>query len=107
MTERERLINLIDKYYIFAEDIADYLLENGVIAPPCKVGTTVFCIVDGFDRVMKGRVKFYTVHSNCIIYEVAIDGYFAQRYNNTDFGYKIFFTREEAEKSLKGGESDA
>ena len=86
-----------------AECLADYILSDGWMRVPCKVGTTVFCIVDGFDRVMEGRVKFYTVHSNCIIYEVAIDGYFAQRYNNTDFGYKIFFTREEAEKALKEG----
>ena len=30
MTDRERLIELIDKDYIFAEDIADHLLANGV-----------------------------------------------------------------------------
>lgn len=112
MTDMERLIEAmknslhryIGEYYTLAENLADDILADGWIRPPCKVGTTVFCIVDGFDRVMEGRVKFYTVHSNCIIYEVAIDGYFAQRYNNTDFGCKIFFAREEAEKALRGGE---
>lgn len=28
------------------EHIADYLLENGVIVPPCKVGDTVYVITD-------------------------------------------------------------
>ena len=29
---------------------ADYLLENGVIAPPCKVGDTIYQIVYNYDR---------------------------------------------------------
>ena len=53
MTERERLIELIreamrkheitiENYVIPTSDyIADYLLANGVIVPPCKVGDTV------------------------------------------------------------------
>ena len=57
MTERERLIELLmqgdiaaAKQGVFnccmcrreAETIADYLLENGVIVPPVKVGDTFF-----------------------------------------------------------------
>ena len=50
MTDRERLIELISKSEILcntcgentnsycAEALADYLLANGVIVPPCKVG---------------------------------------------------------------------
>ncbi len=55
MTERERLIELLlevdyalDKDGRGARDsaeyIADYLLENGVIVLPCKVGDTVYVI---------------------------------------------------------------
>ncbi len=29
------------------EQIADYLIEHGVIVPPCKVGDTVYCIFRG------------------------------------------------------------
>ena len=40
MTERERLIELLDIIIQPGEktlgDIADYLLENGVIVPPCE-----------------------------------------------------------------------
>ena len=35
---RDRLVELIDKDYLFAEDIADNLIANGVIVPPCKMG---------------------------------------------------------------------
>ena len=54
---RDRLIELLNKKYDhfcdqcginkdshYAESLADYLLENGVIVPPCKVGDTVYVI---------------------------------------------------------------
>ena len=46
---RDRLIELLiegHKQYLFYDQIADYLLANGVIAPPCKVGDTVYCLDD-------------------------------------------------------------
>lgn len=51
MTERERLVELIIESVRgcarnWAEVIADHLLANGVIVPPCKVGDAVY-IVDG------------------------------------------------------------
>ena len=48
MTERERLIELLQNVPADSEGnrgvgrIADYLLENGVIVPPVKVGDTFF-----------------------------------------------------------------
>lgn len=51
MTERERLIKLLDERIAIQEcsfspdkplttdKLADYLLVHGVIVPPCKVGT--------------------------------------------------------------------
>ena len=49
MSERERLIKLLDQNCGYveeqkAENIADYLLENGVIVPPVKVGGIVWVI---------------------------------------------------------------
>lgn len=60
MTKRERLIELLEKAIRYADEkysdekgfedkkfcgfIADYLLANGVIVPPCKVGDTVYSI---------------------------------------------------------------
>ena len=43
MTERERLVELLktmihsSKEMTF-DDMADYLLDNGIIVPPCKFG---------------------------------------------------------------------
>ena len=54
MTEHERLIKLLDERIAIQEcsfspdkplttdSLADYLLEHGVIVPPCKVGDTVY-----------------------------------------------------------------
>lgn len=51
MTQWEKLIELIinakrtdPETGSFTEYIADYLLDNGVILPTCKVGGTVYCI---------------------------------------------------------------
>ena len=47
---RDRLIELMQEWgnkntdsFPF-EQVADYLLENGVIVPPCKVGDKVYCV---------------------------------------------------------------
>ena len=48
MTERERLIELLLEWGnkendgVRAKSIADYLLANGVIVPPCKVGDKIY-----------------------------------------------------------------
>ena len=49
MTDRDRLIELIQNAVngcasYWAKIIADYLLANGVIVPPCKVGDMVYKI---------------------------------------------------------------
>lgn len=46
---KERLIKLIQNAVnscarYWAETLADYLIANGVIVPPCKVGDTVYVI---------------------------------------------------------------
>ena len=38
---RDRLIELLGDY-LYSEQIADHLLKNGVIVPPCKVGDVVY-----------------------------------------------------------------
>lgn len=53
MTERERLIELLNVDMSgcdgdYAEEMADYLIANGVIVQPCKVGETVYSFCDVF-----------------------------------------------------------
>ena len=69
MTERERLIELIGDYTEdksardihlaeFEEQFADYLLANGVIVLPIKVGDTVYYIRDSFIEPCTVKIIF-------------------------------------------------
>ena len=97
MTERERLIELIQNAVDgcarrWAEVIADHLLSNGVIVPPCKVGDIVWEIDadDPFEeelQVIESKVeRFYvgTIHNLHLI-----------------DCKTVFLTKEEALKALK------
>lgn len=111
MTERERLAELIAEARLKAkgtigsmnnynEWIADYLLERGVIAPPCKVGDTVYRFQKYFnDAALQSEVKIKpcriaSAGSEC----VASDDFVWMRFD--EFGYSVFLTREEAEAAL-------
>ncbi len=106
---RDKLIELIADYTenVTARDLhsaefdnkfADYLLENGVIVPPCKVGDTVYmiCWDDGIepfieeDKIIKvSTQKFWLKYC-----------YF----NYDDIGKTVFLTRDEAERALRESE---
>ena len=114
MTEREKLIELLmqgeleaDKQGIFncsrnkwkAEIIADYLLENGVIVPPCKVGDMVYIFERGSYIIPicgQGKPHWEIKIEKCSFKYWLLD--------NHKFGVNMFFTREEAEKALKESE---
>lgn len=138
MTERKRLIELIRKAkhqeYIDAltadidtaidmprgeECIADYLLANGVIVPPCKEGDTVFELKTTMWMDECGECKYFQVggfgdphecartkspfkHPDCTEIEEVVstqkDIYLWLAYG--DFGKTVFRSRELAEKAL-------
>ncbi|MBR3974392.1 MAG: hypothetical protein IKJ88_00870 [Clostridia bacterium] len=68
--------------------IAEHLLENGVIVPPCKVGDTVFQV--GTDR------KIYQFTISKLIYDT--DGI---AFDERAIGKSIFLTKAEAEQALR------
>lgn len=103
MTDRERLIDLMieakktdPETGSFTEYLADYLLEHGVIVPPCKVGDKVYRPSDCL-----GVVQFVSMSFN--IYESEM--FFTDDSENiiylSDIGKTVFLTREEAERALK------
>lgn len=104
MTMRERLIELLKNAprntRAFYGQYADYLLANGVIVPPCKVGDTVYCIVEGFDVVMEGHIRQLIVAEGIFI-DCVIRGYFNQVFHSSKIGKTVFLTREEAEQALR------
>lgn len=140
MNERERLIELIlecDKSNEVlncfnerprkrqaAEIIADYLLANGVIVPPCKVGDTVWVISESrvkeaeIDEILRRRndtkifVAFECDEEDCdscpfnawrqsYCGEWDCDNaYGSAELAEEDFGKTVFLSRELAEKAL-------
>jgi hypothetical protein len=121
---RDRLIKLLEqghKNYLYYDQIADYLLENGVIVPPCKVGDVVYELITIKDKSTK------KINSH-IVSRVVTSVHLSNRYSDKDkpyitlsaetfykngayikrvpieaFGVTVFGTEREAEQKLKGG----
>ena len=124
MTDRDRLIELISKSDILCDDcgeygnsycteaLADYLLANGVIVPPCKVGDTVYSI-QGFDgkpeQCEPYEVTDITIYeNNLVVVHITDNLLFTRNMYVDDFGETVFLTKEEAERELKKrGEQNA
>lgn len=83
--EREKN-RMITDYTEAVADNADFLLANGVIVPPVRVGDTVYQ-TDGV-RTYKSEVKE-------VIYDCGIVAF-----DESAIGNSVFLTKEEAEKSL-------
>ena len=103
MTERERLIELVRDWrdnntdgFTF-ESLADYLLANGVIVPPCKVGDKVYsCICREY---YVRRIIIKDGMPTTFLLESGLYGQLCV--TESDFGSLVFLTREEAEKALE------
>lgn len=111
MTQKERLVELLKNtikpicfpnwqtWFDAAEGLADYLLDNGVIVPPCKVGDTVFSIGWGDDNIHEDRVNWCSYDSTDASFWFQTTS--TDQFTPEDMGRTVFFTREEAEQALK------
>ena len=116
MTERERLVELLDKKYdhfcdqcgvnkdsCYTENLADYLLASGVIVPPCKVGNPLYFLSGDLEKckIIESSSWLYIVDSLGLI---TIEETFYELCYKDDydyvFGVTVFSTYEEAEKAL-------
>lgn len=110
MADKEKLIELLGCKYNCVDrnrclyEQADYLLKNGVIAPPCKVGDVLYEICERrrnnkWEKVIAKRV----VHG----IEIGLNGSLCAKCGTTimvffsGLGKTVFLTREESEKVLK------
>lgn len=105
---RERLIELISKVQYMGGlegKLADHLLANGVIVPPCKVGGTVYVVsryYGGIWQIYECYVDSLTVYNADIFMSLkSTDGWYNFGVNVWEIGKTSFLTREEAEKALK------
>ena len=127
--QRERLVELLEEAdqkvqeYILENDHmdwipklkelsevrADYLLTNGAVVPPCKVGQDIYTIQGG--RVSKQFVLGFSIHKNGKTYFEYIPYdkkgnvqwfYVASYFTEDAIGKTVFLSREESEKALGG-----
>lgn len=135
MNDRERLIGLIkegmNKHESTVENyvqpvskfVADYLLEHGVIVPPCKVGNVVYvkpktwsglsfinydhCFIHSEHFLAAEVVSIIKTRKQNLIklkvYHRATCTAEYKRYPVSSIGKTVFLTREEAEKSIERG----
>ena len=100
MTDRDRFADIIDSFFgcdsayfdIDKYELADHLLANGVILPPCKVGDTVWEIDadNPFEeelQVIESKVERFYVGTSHSLHLIDCK--------------TVFLTKEEAEKALK------
>ena len=105
MTDRDKLIDLLTGHYTNTmsevEEVADYLLANGIIVPPCKVGDKVYNICSIFDE---STLKSKTIIKPRIIDFVSKVGFIIESkglvIGEKDFGKTVFLTKEDAEEKL-------
>ena len=98
----------------YQEHLADHLIENGVIVPPCKVGDEIWVVEEDditcymFLAKSKGCV-IATSWINDYDLDETIEYHIAETQDNLDTDLVVFpdeycfATKEEAEKKLKGG----
>ena len=123
MTDRERLIRLMQEASQNKSDyagniglgqIADYLLEHGVIVLPCKVGDTVWwdtAIVDENCEekpdILLGEIASFSVQKEGLwAFCRYVNGLTFWHLVSDYFGKTVFLTREEAERALKEREDN-
>ena len=97
--------DLDNLYRCQIETIADHLIENGVIVPPCKIGDTVYAIWK--DEVLKAKVGniHITTHKERTTMWLGV----SIRVKNNAFTFSsdllfgcfVFLTEAEAEQKLK------
>ena len=118
MTDRDRLIELVQNAVNgcarhWAEIIADYLLANGVIVPPCKVGDTIYSFCDVFGTMLPYVIQDFKIgflgkdRPNYWYWEATSHATETDElldeidFDLDDIGKTVFLTKEEAENALK------
>ena len=91
-------------YPQYEEFIADRILANGVIVPPCKVGDTVWFELYGqIESAIIYHCTYELTRKGCLL-----SGAYAKdtrgielSFNANSIWKAVFLTREEAERALK------
>ena len=113
--QRERLVELLDEFVAKSNNtttnaLADYILADGWMRPPCKIGQTVYKVVN--DKRVKKPYECKVVgiwyaddeNANDVHLVRYVNGIFDCSFSVQfkEFGKTVFLTKEEAEKALGG-----
>lgn len=79
------------------ETLADYLIKNGVVLPPCRVGDTVYFIPKYITDWIHDDVEYIKITKDSFIIKTVADWYF----DEGDFGKTVFLTKDQVEQKLK------
>jgi hypothetical protein len=77
------------------ESIADHLIANGVIVPPCKVGDSIFRVGNG--EIWEWLIEHIEIYEDEIGFVDDGENYFTP----DKIGKTVFLTKEEAEAKKK------
>lgn len=105
MTDKERLTNIIhnaqNKYLNLlkfeSSILADHLIANGVICPPCKVGQIVWLVRDG--KIEETTVEKIVLKDKGLYLKLLCNSFYETTCRS--IGKTVFLTCEEAEKALE------
>lgn len=123
MDDRDRLIELLDVAFIESDDnfgmpntnqVADHLLANGVVVPPCKVGDMVYYLnTQNHMALYKNTiyeakvVRIVTTYlGTCLVIQIRDEFGCCEIPDIRDWGKTVFLTKEEAEAKLKEMENE-
>lgn len=111
--QRERLVELLEKHCAVAECkahsqdctaedcascLADHILADGWMRPPCKVGDKIYIVADVSKKIIECTIiGAWICGDNCTV--ISDCGIIC----NCSFGKTVFLSREEAEAKLKEG----
>ena len=120
MTERERLIELIsqkqnsgckigtcqmDEIHCSNAELADYLLENGVIVLPLNMIGNTLWFINCDNNIVCDKINKITIYDSHDVY-IFLQNSGDEPYELSDIGKFLFYTREEAEKALAEKDSE-
>lgn len=101
---RDRLIELIhdSDYSLDSVRLADYLIANSVIVPPCKVGQIVWLVRDG--KIEETTVEKIVLKDKGLYLKLLCNSFYETTCRS--IGKTVFLTRKEAENALERSKSN-
>ena len=106
VTERERLIHLMSTagWNIFSdtqakEQLADYLLANGVVVLPVDMIGNTLWFINCDNNIVCDKINKITICDSHDVY-IFLQNSGDEPYELSDIGKFLFYTRKEAEKAL-------